>query len=70
MFELETRLKQFGDDRAFDDLDIPLTVGEAREIVKKFIVMRQSLRRITSLDEKNVPKFAKDIAAEGLRLSN
>lgn len=70
MFELETRLKQFGSDRAFDDLDIPLTVGEAREIVQKFIVLRQTLRRITSLDDKNVPKFAKDIAAEGLLLSN
>ncbi len=67
MFELETRLKQFGKDREFDDLDVPLTVGEAREIVKKFIVLRQTLRRIVSLDDKNVPKFAKEIAADGLR---
>ncbi len=67
MFELETRLKQFGRGRDFDDLDIPLTVGEAREIVEKFIILRQTLRRITSLDDKNVPKYAKEIAADGLR---
>lgn len=69
MFELETILKALGPD-ADDGLDIPMTVGEAREIVSKLIIMRQTLRRIVSLDEKNVPKFAQQIANEGLRLSH
>lgn len=69
MFELETKLKAFGpsDD---GDIEIPLTLDEAREIVRKFIAMRQTLRRITSMDDKNIPKFAKEIAADGLRMSN
>lgn len=69
MFELETRLKAFksGDD---PDIEVPLTLGEAREIQKKFIAMRQTLRRIVSLDDKNVPKMAKQIAEDGLRLSH
>lgn len=68
MFELETTLKAFGpnDD---EDMDIPMTLGEAREIQRKFIAMRQTLRRIVSLDEKNVPKLAKQIAEDGLRQS-
>lgn len=69
MYELETRLKLFGKDTD-PNTDIPLTLGEAREIVKTFIAMRQTLRRIVSLDDKNVPKFAKEIAADGLRLSH
>lgn len=69
MFELETMLKTLGADTK-DDVELPMTVGQAREIVSKFIAARQTLRRIVSLDEKNVPKFAKQIAESGLRLSN
>jgi hypothetical protein len=66
MFELETRLKQYDRDTP-GDTDVPLTVDEAREVVRKFIVLRQTLRRIVSLDEKNVPKMAQQIAQDGLR---
>src|SRR4051812_22614653 len=60
MFELETTLKAFGpkDD---EDIDIPVTLGEGRDIQRKFIALRQTLRRIVSLDDKNVPKYAKQI---------
>lgn len=66
MFQLETILKAFGpnDD---GDIEVPMTLGEAREIQRKFIAMRQTLRRIVSLDDKNVPKLAKQIAEDGLR---
>lgn len=68
MFELETRLKLFG---ATDspDIEIPLTLGEAREIVDAFKAARTALRRIVSLGEKNVPKYAQQIAKEGLAAS-
>jgi hypothetical protein len=69
MFELETTLKLFkpSDD---GDTEIPLTLEQARDIMDKFSAMRTSLRRIVSLDEKNIPKYAKGIAEDGLRLSH
>lgn len=67
MFELETILKGWPEDY---DGDLPLTAEAGREIQKKFIAVRTALRRIISLDEKNVPKFAKGIAEEGLRFSH
>lgn len=63
MFELETILKGWPDDC---DTDISLSVESAREIARKFSTIRTALRRIVSLDEKNVPKYAKHIAAEAL----
>lgn len=69
MFELETMLKSF-DKRDDPDIELPMTLGQAREIVQKFIVMRQTLRRIMSLDDKNLSKYAKAIADEGLRLTH
>jgi|GEM_PF-6218887 len=68
MFHLETILKLFKD--SDPECDIPLTVREAMEIVEKFKAMRTALRRIVSLDDKNVPKFAKQIAEDGLRQSH
>jgi hypothetical protein len=68
MFELETRLKAFNREDA-GDIDIPLTLDEARDIAEKFSAMRTALRRIMSLDDKNVPKMAKPIAQFGLRNS-
>jgi hypothetical protein len=67
MFELETMLKGLPDD--FDG-DLPLTADAGREIKKQFEAARTALRRIVSLDDKNVPKFAKQIAQDGLRLSH
>ncbi len=69
MFELETILKTLGP-KTDPDAEIPMTFEQATEIVGKFITMRQTLRRIVSLDEKNVPKFAQSIAADGLRLTH
>lgn len=69
MFGLERTLKLFGPE-VDEDTDIPMTLGEAREIQRKFIAMRQTLRRIVSLDDKNVPRLAKQIAKDGLGLSN
>lgn len=66
MFELETILKGLPTD--FDG-DVPLTAEAAREIAKQFSAARTSLRRIASLDEKNL-KYAKGIAEDGLRLSH
>ncbi len=67
MFELETILKGLPSDF---DLDISLSAESAREIAAKFRSVRTALRRIVSLDIKNVPKFAQQIAQEGLRDSN
>lgn len=67
MYSLETKLKQYGKECDPDFTEIPITLGEARDIVKKFIVLRQTLRRISSLDDKNAAKYAKEIAADGLR---
>ena len=69
MFELETRLKLFSEN-ADEDTEIPLTLGEARGIVKKFTAMQTTLRRIKALDDKNITKYAKAIAEDGLRLSH
>ena len=52
------------------EIDIPLTLGEAREAVVAYKAARTALRRIASLDDKNVPKYAKQIAEEGLRASS
>lgn len=68
MFELETRLKSYADVEL--ELDISLPLSSAREIQDQFIAMRQALRRIKSLDDKNLSKYAKAIAEEGLRLSH
>lgn len=67
MFELETMLKGLPADC---DTDLPLTVDSAREIAAKFSIIRTALRRIVSLDEKNVPKYAQGIAADALRQSH
>lgn len=67
MFELETIMKGFPAD---SDADISLTAESAREIVAKFGLVRTALRRIVSLDEKNVPKFAQEIAQDALRRSH
>lgn len=67
MFELETILKGFPADC---DADISLSADSAREIAAKFSAIRTALRRIVSLDDKNVPKYAKQIAAEGLQQSH
>ena len=69
MFELETRLKLFSKSDE-DDIEVPLTLGEARDIAKKFEAVRTALRRIIALDDKNVPKFAKTLAETGLKLSH
>jgi len=69
MYELETALKAYGPDDD-EDCEVPLTLGEARDIVQKFVAIRTALRRITSLDDKNVQKYAKQIAEEGLRHSH
>lgn len=66
MFELKTILKGLPDD--FDG-DVQLTAEAAREIAEQFSAARTALRRIVSLDDKNV-KYAKGIAADGLRLSH
>ena len=67
MFELETILKGMPAD---SDLDIPLSARSAREIAAQFSAARTALRRIISLEEKNVAKYAQQIAKDGLRLSN
>lgn len=69
MFELETILKQYGPE-VDPDTDVPLTLGEARDIVRKFVTIRQTLRRIVSMDDKNVAKYAKQMANEALALSH
>lgn len=69
MFELENRIKAYGPD-ADDDCEVPLTLAEARDIASKFQQCRTALRRIVSLDEKNVTKFAQQIAKDGLRGSH
>lgn len=66
MFELETMLKGLPADC---DTDIPLTADAAREIAAKFSTIRTALRRIVSLDEKNV-KYAQGIAADALAQSH
>ena len=71
MFELETQLKTFaGDGPEVNDLIITLSVESAREIADGFRAIRTALRRIVSLGDKNVPKYAKQIAEDGLRLSH
>jgi hypothetical protein len=67
VFELETMLKGLPAD---SDADIPLTADSAREIAAKFSTIRTALRRIVSLEEKNVPKYAQQIAADALRQSH
>lgn len=64
MFQLETIMKTF--DGADDDCEIPLTAGDAREIIQKFSTLRTALRRIRSLEEKNVAKYAREIAGDAL----
>ena len=64
MFELETILKGLPDDF---DADLPLSVDSAREITDNFSALRTALRRIISLDEKNVHKYAQQIAAAALQ---
>jgi hypothetical protein len=69
MFELETVLKQYSRD-ADPDSEVPLTLAEARDIVRKFVAIRQTLRRIVSMDPKNAAKYAQSMAAEALSLSH
>ena len=65
MFELETIVKGFaaGADR---ESDVTISLDSAREIIKQFKTVRTALRRIVSLEEKNVSKYAQQIANEGL----
>ena len=65
MFHLESMMKTF-DNGDNDDSDVPLTVLEAREIIREYSRARTALRRIKSLDDKNLAKYAKEIAASGL----
>lgn len=69
MFELETILKSFNADDD-GDIEIPMTLDQAREIVQQFSHARTALRRIISLEDKNVPRYAKSIAQDGLRLGH
>jgi hypothetical protein len=67
VFELETMLKCLPSD---SDAVIPLDADSARDIAAKFAIIRTALRRIVSLEEKNVAKYAKEIAADALRRSH
>jgi hypothetical protein len=49
MFELETIMKTYAD--ADDDFDVPLTAGEAREIIDEFSRLKTAMRRIRSVLE-------------------
>jgi len=69
MFKIETMLMGVGDD-ADTETDIPMTIGEAREIAAQFVEMRTALRRIIELDKKNVTKYAQEIARDGLARSH
>lgn len=69
MFELETIVKAFAND-ADRESDVTISLDSAREIIEQFKTVRTALRRIVSLEERNVPKYAQQIAHEGLRSSH
>lgn len=46
--------------------DRPATIEEHRELRTRIEFLMTALRRIRSLDEKNVPKYAQQIAREAL----
>lgn len=64
MFELETILKVYAGSEP--DKDISISYESAVEIAENFKTIRTALRRITSLDEKNVAKYAQQIARDAL----
>ncbi|OAF05486.1 hypothetical protein AYJ54_00845 [Bradyrhizobium centrolobii] len=66
MFELETIMKTYAD--ADGDFEIPFTAAEAREVIKEFSNLKTALRRIRSLDDKNLAKYAKEIASQALHM--
>ena len=67
MFELETIMKAVGTD-VDDDYDVTLSAGSAREIIEEFSTLKTALRRIRSMDDKNIGKYAKEIASQALAM--
>lgn len=67
MYAIETMLKTYAS--ADPDSDFTISVDDARDAAEKFGLMRTALRRIQSLDDKNM-RMARDIAADALARSN
>lgn len=65
MYELETRLKLFGD-TADPETDFTITLEAAREIREKFQRIRTALRRIEQMDRDTAGKLAAMVANQAL----